>query len=110
VYPQEDELEQRYLSAQAAHEAAQSALSLETETLNLLKEAQSFLSRSFSGVQAAKTANTWDMLGNNHADLVEARALGNANQYMFQYQQLFSQAQRLNGAVKQVQTGALPQQ
>lgn len=110
MYPQEDELEQRLSSAQAAHQAAQSTLNLETETLSLLNQAQAFLSRSFSGVQRAESANKWDMLGDKYADLVEARELGNANQHMFQYQQLFQQAQRLNGAVKQVQTGALPQQ
>ena len=102
--PDEDEKERAVGVAETNYNNVSLHLSTEKQARDVLTEAEKFLKRAISDILDAESHATMDMwgVGGTFAEMAEHSALSQCQQHVSQVEQLISQAQRVQPAVKSI--------
>lgn len=100
-FPQEDEKEQLVAQIKSEFDQAQSTLSIESQTISILHEANNAMRQALSNMNAALSMSELDLIGfgGSYADLAERNHLSMAQSQMSTVHVLVNSASRLSPAV-----------
>ncbi len=102
--PEEDERERALQQAEGSYNTVALFLSTEKQARDILVEAAKFLHRAFQDIQEAENHATMDVwgVGGTFTEMAEHSALSRCQQHVSQVEQLVSQAQRVQPAVRRI--------